>query len=77
MFHPGYNNALLAVYDSIIKPTVVDALSYFVGHSLGGLLATMAAIRTYHENLQKYKVCQKLCLWMPSWHWRRMEILWL
>ena len=59
-FLPGFNKALLPVYDSIVKPAVVDALRegmkvYFVGHSLGGILATMAAIRTYHENYKNTK----------------------
>jgi len=68
-FLPGYNNALLAVYDSIVKPTVVDALRegmkvYFVGHSLGALLATMAAIRTYHENYTNTKYAKSLYLFV-------------
>jgi len=68
-FLPGFNNALLPVYDSIVKPAVVDALRegmkvYFVGHSLGGILATMAAIRTYHENYQNTKYAKSLYLFV-------------
>ncbi|XP_065886169.1 uncharacterized protein [Dysidea avara] len=69
VFLPGYNKALLSVYDSIVKPAVVDALRegmkvYFVGHSLGGILATMAAIRTYHENYNNTKYAKNLYLFV-------------
>ena len=47
---------------------MVDALRkgmkvYFVGHSLGGILATMAAIRTYHENYDNTKYA-KACTFL-------------
>ena len=68
-FLSGFNTALMAVYDNKVKPAVVEALRkgmkvYFVGHSLGGILAAMAAIRTYHEKYANTKYADSLYVYV-------------